>query len=364
MKRLILVLAALVVFSQVNFAGDRYQLETVAPGLDVPWAMAWLPDGDLLVSERRGEILRFRDGELVARLTGVPNVDRNAQGGLLDLALHPDFETNRYLYLSYSDKSGEEDGSNTAIARARLVGNALTDLEILYKAAPNTPSGYHFGSRMAFDKDGYLYFPVGDRGARDVNPQDKRRDGGKIYRLHDDGSIPADNPFVDAGAGIVTAMYSLGHRNTQGMAMHPRTGKIWTHEHGPKGGDEVNVIEPGANYGWPILSYGINYSGTPFAEAEERDGYASPAWYWDPSIAPSGMAFVTSSRYPDWQGHLLVGALRAEKLVLCELDGDSIESVQTVFEDLGRVRDVRQGPDGYIYVAIDGLGVQRLVPAS
>jgi len=363
MKRILIIMAAIAILTQVNLAGARYELETVASDLDIPWAMVWLPDGDMLVSDRNGEILRFRNGEIIARLSGVPNVDRNAQGGLLDLALHPEFAVNQYLYMSYSDKSGDGKGSNTAIARARLVGNALTDFEVLYKGAPNTTSGYHFGSRMAFDKDGYLFFSIGDRGKRDVNPQDPERDGGKVYRLHDDGSVPKDNPFAGSTGGAVPAMYSQGHRNPQGMAVNPLTGDVWTHEHGPRGGDEINIIKAGANYGWPILSYGINYSGTKFAEGTEREGYESPIWYWDPSIAPSGMTFVTGDKYPDWHGHLLVGALRDEKLVLCHVDGDRITKAETVLEGIGRVRDVRQGPDGYIYVAIDGLGVQRVQPA-
>lgn len=362
-KLVMLIVVIVIVTMQFSPAGARYQAETVVDGMKIPWAMTWLPDGDMLVSERRGEILRIRDGEIVARLAGVPGVDSNAQGGLLDLALHPEFASNQLLYMTYSDKSGDGKGSNTAVARARLVGNALTDLEIVYKGAPNTTSGYHYGSRMAFDNEGYLFFSIGDRGVRDENPQDISRDGGKIYRLHDDGQIPEDNPFVGQ-SNAVAATYSLGHRNPQGMAMHPGTGTIWVHEHGPRGGDEVNIIKAGENYGWPILSYGINYSGTEFAEGTAREGYESPAWYWDPSIAPSGMVFVTSPRYPDWQGHLLVGSLKDGNLVLCELDGNAIDDADVVLDDLGRVRDVRQGPDGYIYVAIDGLGVQRIVPKS
>ncbi len=357
---LILAMVTAFFLSQTSTTQAQHEVETVAGNLKIPWAMVWLPNGDLLVSERRGEILRFRQGTLVAKLTGVPEVASNAQGGLLDLALHPDFENNQRLYLSYSDKSGAG-GSNTAIARARLEDNALTNLEVIYKAAPNTRSGYHYGSRMAFDNDGYLFFSIGDRGKRDDNPQDKSRDGGKIYRLLDDGQVPPDNPFVDT-TDAVTAMYSLGHRNPQGIALHPETGEIWAHEHGPRGGDEVNIIRPGLNYGWPILSYGINYSGTRFAKGTERKGYESPIWYWDPSIAPSGMTFVTSEKYPAWQGHLLVGALRNQALILCRLEGDRIVDVETVVADLGRVRDVRQAPDGYIYVAIDGLGVQRIKP--
>ena len=364
MKKLVVIVMVLAILTQANLAGARYELETVATDLDIPWSMVWLPDGDMLVSERSGEILRFRDGIMMARLTGVPQVQRKAQGGLLDLALHPDFTANQFLYMSYSDKSGDGKGSNTAIARARLVGNALTDFEVIYKGAPNTTSGYHFGSRIVFDGTGHLLFSIGDRGKRDVNPQDPGRDGGKIYRLHDDGTVPDDNPFVDSPGGAVPAVYSLGHRNPQGMAVNPLTDDVWTHEHGPRGGDEVNIIKAGANYGWPILSYGINYSGTKFAEGTERKGYASPIWHWVPSIAPSGMTFVTSDKYPDWQGHLLVGALKDEKLVLCHIDGEQITRAETVLDGIGRVRDVRQGPDGFVYIAIDDLGIQRIRPAS
>ncbi len=365
MKKMLIWIAGSVTLALASAALAKPQATTVAGDLDIPWAIVWLPDGDMLVSERRGDIQRFRNGALIARLSGVPEVDYNAQGGLLDLALHPEFPVNQLVYLTYSDVSGDGAGSNTAVARGRLLGNALTDIEVIYKAEPNTRSGYHYGSRIAFDRDGYLFFSVGDRGKRDDNPQDSSRDGGKIYRLMDDGSVPPDNPFVGDDSGdAIEAMYSLGHRNTQGMALNPRTGEIWTHEHGPRGGDEINIIKPGANYGWPILSYGINYSGTAFAEGTVREGYEPPAWYWDPSIAPSGMAFVTSDRYPEWQGHLLVGALASESLVLCRLKDNRIISVETVVDDLGRVRDVRQGPDGFIYVAIDDLGIQRIEPAD
>lgn len=363
MKQVMMTMIALIILLQASLSDAKFQVTTIADDMKIPWAMLWLPNGDMLVSERQGTILRFRNGELVATLTGVPEVDSNAQGGLLDLALHPDFDNNQYLYMSYSDTSGDGAGSNTAIARARLIGNALTDFEMIYKASPNTKSGYHYGSRMAFDRNGYLFFSVGDRGKRDLNPQDQQRDGGKIYRLRDDGGIPADNPFANNDNNALAALYSLGHRNPQGMAVHPMSNELWVHEHGPRGGDEINLIKPGANYGWPILSYGINYSGTKFAEDTERDGYESPVWYWDPSIAPSGMVFVTSERYPQWQGHLLVGALKSTSLVLCRLEGNRIVSAETVVDDLGRVRDVRQGPDGFIYVAIDGLGIQKIEPA-
>lgn len=337
--------------------------EVVVADVKVPWGMVWLPDGDMLVTERRGELLRVREGKVVASVSGLPDVHVKGQGGLLDIELHPDHASNSWLYLTYSSPEGQGNGSNTALLRARLSGNRLTDQQVLYKATPNTNRGQHYGSRIEFDAEGFLYFSVGDRGNRDQNPQDVTRDGGKVYRLNDDGSVPADNPFADqAGAGA--AVFSYGHRNPQGMARHPVTGKIWVHEHGPRGGDELNLVQRGANYGWPLLSFGINYSGTSFAEGTTRAGFADPAWYWDPSIAPSGMTFVTSSRYPDWQGKLLVGSLKFSYLVLVTLENDKATQADIVLEGLGRVRNVRQAPDGYLYVATEGGGIKRVLPQT
>jgi glucose/arabinose dehydrogenase len=341
---------------------ESYHIEPVVEGIDVPWGMAWLPNGDLLVTEREGKLFRVRvtDKGLV-EIADVPKVHANGQGGMLDVELHPAYEDNGWLYLTYSSPEGSGEGSNTALVRGRLDGDRLIDQEVLYKAEPNTNRGSHYGSRIEFDDDGYLFFSVGDRGARDVNPQDLSRDSGKIYRLHDDGQIPVDNPFVGR-EGVKEAIYSWGHRNPQGMAKHPETGRIWAHEHGPRGGDEVNIVKAGYNYGWPILSYGINYSGSEFAEGTEREGYESPAWYWVPSIAPSGMTFVTSDKYPDWQGHLLVGSLKFNYLVLCRLAGESVSGQEVLFKNIGRVRNVRQGPDGLIYIGLDGEGIVRIVP--
>ncbi len=345
--------------SAQDFKG--YSVETVVDGIRVPWGMVWLPNGDLLVSERGGDIYRVRDKAVVATLKGVPKVHVNGQGGLLDLELHPDFAQNGWLYLSYASSDGEGSGSNTAIMRARLDGDTLVEQQRLYKAEPNSSRGQHYGGRIEFDDAGYLFFAIGDRGDRDRNPQDLSLDGGKVYRLHDDGRVPNDNPFNDK-PDAVSAIYSYGHRNPQGMARHPDSGAIWIHEHGPRGGDEINIIKAGANYGWPILSYGINYSGTEFAEATEREGYKSPLWYWDPSIAPSGMAFVTSDKYPDWQGRLLVGSLKFDYLELCSLSGESVTSCTPVMKGIGRVRNVRQGPDGNIYVAVEGgKGILRII---
>ncbi|GAB3113190.1 PQQ-dependent sugar dehydrogenase [Aestuariicella hydrocarbonica] len=359
-----ILLPVLILWSLQGLAASDqadYRLETVVKDIDLPWGMVWLDNGDMLVSSRNGEMRRINAEGEQTLIEGVPKVHVNGQGGLMDLERHPQYDLNGWLYLSYASREGEGDGSHTAIMRARLEGNRLTDKQVLYKAVPNTTSGRHYGSRIEFDREGYLYFSIGDRGDRDRNPQNPGRDGGKIYRLTDLGWVPSDNPFADQD-GAIPAVYSLGHRNPQGMAMHPLSGDIWVHEHGPRGGDEVNLIKAGANYGWPILSYGVNYSGSQFAEAQERDGYESPVHYWDPSIAPSGMVFITSERYPEWRGDLIVGSLKFRQLVFCEVAGDRITATRVLFEDIGRVRTLRQGPDGYLYVATEDKGIIRIVP--
>lgn len=340
-----------------------YKIETVVADASVPWGMTWLPDGDMLFTEREGEIYRYSNGELIEEpLEGVPEVLAQGQGGLLDINVHPNYEENGWLYITYSSPEGGE-GANTALMRARLNDDrtSLVDREVLYKGEPNTSRGQHFGSRIVFDDEGYLYFGIGDRGNRDENPQDITRDGGKIYRLHDDGSIPEDNPFVGE-EGAKEAVFSYGHRNPQGMDRNPETGQIWLHEHGPRGGDEVNLVEPAKNYGWPVISYGINYNGTEFAEDTARDGMEQPKWYWDPSIAPSGMTFITSDVYPEWKGDLLVGSLKFQYLVLLNVEGNEVTDDTILFEEIGRVRNVRQGPDEYIYVGTEGNGIVRIVP--
>jgi len=343
--------------SEVNF-----EAELIIDELQIPWGMAFLPDGGILVTEKSGELLHFKDGNRTS-ITNVPAVYNRGQGGLLDIELHPDYESNGWLYLSYASEEGDDKGGNTAIARAKLSGNSLTDIELLYKATPNTTKGQHFGSRFEFDNNGYLFFTIGERGARDVNPQDITRDGGKVYRIHDDGSIPEDNPFVNE-PGAIKALYTYGNRNPQGMAKHPETGAIWIHEHGPRGGDEINIIEKGENYGWPVITYGINYSGTTITDETEMEGMAQPIHYWVPSIAPSGMAFVTSDKYPEWEGDLLVGSLAFQYLERLQLNGDKVTNREKLMEDIGRVRNVRQGPDGFIYVAVEGKGIYKLVPNS
>ena len=336
--------------------------EIVVDKLDIPWGMVFLPDGSMLISEKAGVLLHVMDGERT-EISGLPEIGRIGQGGFLDLEIHPNYADNGWLYFTYTSPEGEGSGGNTALMRAKISGNQLTEKELLYKATPNTQRGQHFGSRIEFDREGFLYFSVGDRGNRDVNPQDITRDGGKIYRLHDDGRIPSDNPFVTED-GAKTAIYSYGHRNPQGLVLHPETGDLWNHEHGPRGGDELNIVQKGKNYGWPVITYGINYSGTSITDETEREGMEQPQHYWVPSIAPSGMVFISSDKYPGMKGDLLVGSLSFQYLEQLKMDGNQVAQRIKLLEDIGRVRNVRQGPDGYIYVAVEGKGILRLIPQS
>lgn len=339
-------------------SSDKYSYEMVVKDLEIPWGFAFLPDGSILITEKKGEIIHFKDGQKT-KIQGAPDVYDRGQGGLLDVVLHPNYENNGWIYFTYSSNEGEGKGGNTALMRAKLESNQLTNKEVLYKASPNTTKGQHFGSRIVFDKEGYLYFSAGERGARDVNPQDITRDNGKVYRLNDDGSVPSDNPFVGE-PDAVEAIYSYGHRNPQGMILNPEIGEIWVHEHGPKGGDEINVVKKGANYGWPVVTYGENYSGTTITEERSRPNMEAPIFYWLPSIAPSGFAYITSDKFPELKGDLLVGSLKFQYLEHLELDGKKISKRIKLLEDSGRMRDVKQGPDGNIYVAIEGKGIAKL----
>ncbi|WP_420319805.1 PQQ-dependent sugar dehydrogenase [Flagellimonas sp.] len=327
-----------------------------------PWGMAFLPNGAILITEKAGKLLLFNDGK-TTEINGLPEIYVRGQGGLLDVALHPNYRNNGWIYLSYSSSDGDGKGGNTTILRAKLDQNQLVNKKVLYKAVPNTTKGQHFGSRFEFDNEGYLYFSVGDRGNRDVNPQDVTRDGGKIYRLHDDGSIPKDNPFVSK-SGAKTAIYSYGHRNPQGLTFHPETGELWEHEHGPRGGDEINIVEKGKNYGWPVITYGINYSGTKITDETSRPGMEQPVYQWTPSIGPSGMAFVSSNKYPKWKGNLLVGSLAFQYLERLVIENNKVTYREKLLDGMGRVRNVKQGPDGYIYVGIEGKGIYKLIPKN
>lgn len=336
--------------------------ETVFEFEDIIWGFAWLPDGKMLATVKDGRLLLV-DGNNSTEVSGAPEVRTTGQGGLLDVLLDRDFADNRLVYLSYSrSEEGGETGF-TSIGRGRLSddGSALEDFTSLYDGGPATDKGQHYGSRMVWGADdGLLYFTIGDRGNRDENPQDTTRDGGKVYRIAADGSIPDDNPFADL-EGAKAAIYSYGHRNPQGMVVHPETGEIWEHEHGPRGGDEVNVIEAGKNYGWPEITYGINYSGTQITQEVAKAGMEQPLHYWVPSIAPSGMAFVTGDRYAGWESDLLVGSLKFSYVKLVHLDDKTVTGEQDIIKNIGRVRDVRMGPDDYIYASIEGTGIVKVV---
>ncbi len=339
-------------------SNPAYTYEVIVPDLTNPWGLDVLPDGSMLITEKSGELIHFKDGEKTM-IGNVPKVSSRGQGGLLDIRLHPDYPNNGWIYFTYSSPEGEEEGAMTALMRAKLVDGALVENELLYKGSPNTRKGQHFGSRVRFDKDGYVFFSIGERGERDVNPQDITRDGGKIYRLHDDGAIPKDNPFVGT-TDAKEAIYSYGHRNPQGMTFHPETEKLWIHEHGPRGGDEINLPQSGKNYGWPVISYGVNYSGTSFTEITQKEGMEQPLYYWVPSIAPSGMAFAYGTGDNHLDGNLLVGSLKFEYLELDILESNQVVARERLLENVGRVRNVINH-EGTIYVGVEGKGILKLI---
>lgn len=338
----------------------EYEYEVVVPGLDIAWGMDFLPDGSMLITEKSGELIHFKNGQK-QQVQGAPEVYNRGQGGFLDVALSPNYQSDGWIYFTYASSAGEGEGGNTELMRAKLENNQLTNKEVLYKAVPNSTRGQHFGSRIDFDNEGHLYFSVGDRGDRDVNPQDLTRDGGKVYRLNLDGSIPKDNPFVGV-SGAKEAVFSYGHRNPQGMIFNSDTNEIWVHEHGPQGGDEINVVKKGANYGWPLVSYGINYDGTSFTDETSGPDFEDPIYYWVPSIAPSGFAYVTSDKYPNLKGDILVGSLKFQYVEHLTLDGKKVTAREKILENIGRVRDVVQSPDGDIYVSVEGKGIVKILP--
>jgi len=351
-----------------TFKSDRLTvtLDTIATGIKVPWSMAFLPDGAMLVTDRNGKLYYVKDKQK-QEIKGVPDVLAEGQGGLFEILLHPDFAKNSIIYLSYS-KPKKANGkllATTAIMRAKLSGNSLTDQLVIFEALPYAPTRHHYGGKMVFDK-GDLYISVGERGNEQQNPQSLNDNQlGKIHRLKEDGTIPTDNPFKDKD-GKATSLYCYGNRNPQGLAIHPVTGALWETEHGPRGGDEINIITPGINYGWPLTSYGINYDGKPITDKATAKGIKAPELYWVPSIAPSGMAFLTSNVYKPWKGALLVGSLRFKYLNLCYLDGNKVIGQEKLLKNIGRLRDVRVGPDGYIYVAIEEptAAVYKLIPVQ
>ena len=338
---------------------NSYTTELVVDGIDIPWGIDFLPDESMLVTEKSGTLYHIINGKKTA-IKNVPAVYNRGQGGLLDIQVHPDFKNNNFIFITYASEEGEGKGGNTALIRAELKNNALENIKTLYKATPNTTRGQHFGSRIVIDDQGFIFFTIGERGNRDENPQDITRDGGKLYRLHIDGSVPKDNPFVGK-ENAKEAIWSYGHRNPQGMEINPETNTIWLHEHGPKGGDEINIPKKGLNYGWPSITYGKNYSGTTITKDTSKPGMEQPVFYWVPSIAPSGMSFVTSDKYPNLKGNLLSGSLKFQYLEHNILDGENVTKRERLLKDIGRVRSVEEGPDGFIYIGVESKGILKLV---
>ena len=383
MTRLTVVLAAAGLLSAPARAGAQdlipsayhdIRTVTVADGLEVPWSIAWLPDGDMLVTERPGRLRIVRDGMLLPEpVSGVPAVFAEGQGGLFEVLPHPEFADNRWLYLSYARPLAE--GSTTAVIRGRFENDRLTDIEDVFVA--RSAGRGHYGGRLAWDADGYLFVSVGERmappsGDLTVHPaQDLSNHHGVTVRLYDDGRVPDDNPFVGQ-VGALSEIWSYGHRNPQGLAIDPATGNLWVDEHGPQGGDELNLIHPGRNYGWPVIGYGVNYgSGLAIHAGTRREGIESPTHFWVPSIATSGLMIYTGDQFPEWRGNLFVGGMAGQQLARLTPSVDrpgQIEQEETLAFGIGRVRDVRQGPDGYIYLAIEHRGapsqVVRLEPVA
>jgi glucose/arabinose dehydrogenase len=336
----------------------------VASGLSHPWALAFLPDGRMLVTERDGRMRIVKpDGTVGAPLSGLPQVAAGGQGGLLDVVLDPDFRTNSTIWFTYSEPG--DGGSGTAVARARLGEGRIDEVTVVFQQLPKVGGGAHFGSRLAFTPDGHLFVTLGDRRRQDW-AQDLTRHQGKIVRLMRDGSLPPDNPFAGR-SDARPEIWSYGHRNPQGAAIHPGTGQLWTAEHGAMGGDEVNTPLRGRNFGWPVITYGRDYSGAKIGVGSSKEGMEQPVHYWDPSIAPSGMAFYTGDRYPGWKGSLFVGSLKFGMISRLQLDGTKVVREERILDGFDkRVRDIRQGPDGFLYFLTDegDAGIYRLEPAT
>ena len=364
----VLFVATCVCAEVIDSSAHRFRVETIADGLDHPWAAAQLPDGRFLVTERRGRLLLIDSpGAAPREISGVPPVLARGQGGLLDIALHPSYAENGWIYLAYSKPIG--DGSLTAIARAKLQDDRLTDLEMIFDppADQATASGLHFGCRMAFDGRGHIFFSIGDRGGP-TNPENLAQSlssvAGKIHRLHDDGRVPADNPFVGR-KDAMPSIWAYGSRNAQGLVYDAASGRLWETEHGPRGGDELNLIRKGANYGWPLAGHGVNYSGTTITKNKSLPGMEDPVVQWTPVIAASGLALYRADKFSRWRGNLFAGGLASERVVRIELKGAAVNGQEVLLRDTGRVRDVRAFEDGFLYVLYDEPGkFVRLVPVD
>lgn len=327
-----------------------FRLVRVLDRLDYPWALAFLPDGGMLITERAGRLLRIKDGR-AEPVAGIPAVSASGQGGLLDIAMSPSFASDRTVFFTYSQPG--PGGAGTALARAVLDGTALREVRTIWSMERKTGAGQHFGSRIRFLPDGTILLSAGDRG-QGSRAQDLGDDAGKVHRIAPDGSVPGDNPFL-GNRGVRPSVYSYGHRNPQGLAIHPRTGEAWITEHGPQGGDEVNILRPGRNYGWPVITYGRQYgTGAPIGEGTAKPGMEQPLIHWTPSIAPSGLEFYTGDIFPRWKGSLFSGNLAGRRLVRMTVSESAVLSQEILLEGtVGRIRDVRQGPDGFLYLLTD-----------
>ncbi len=335
------------------FSSEKHSftIETVVDGLEHPWSVDFLPDGRMLVTEKQGRLRIVSNGQLSEPVTGLPKVDDKGQGGLLDIALDPDYANNQTIYLSYSAKGKR--GVGTEVVKGKLLGNELNDTQVIFKLSPKTGTAYHFGSRLLFAKDGSLFITLGDRGNQD-RAQDISDHRGSLIRINKDGSVPEDNPFVN-NPKAKPEIYTYGNRNMQGIAMHPETGEVWTVEHGPQGGDELNLMKPGVNYGWPVITYGANYnSGTKIGEGTEKEGMEQPIHYWVPSIATSSLLFYTGDKFPNWKGNAFVSSLKFGQLARLEMQGNKVVKEERLINGaVGRIREVQQGLDGYIYMITD-----------
>ena len=344
-------------------AQHDFRVVTVAEGLVGPWSFAFIPGGDILVTERRGQIRVVRNGKLLpVSVAGLPAIRVGGQGGLLDIVTHPQFATNRLVYISYSKPNADGSQGTTAVIRARYENFRLHAVQEVFEAKMWSAGRGHYGSRLAFDKDNYLFITLGDRQVPSTvdlekHPaQDLTTHHGKVIRLHDDGRVPTDNPFLTV-AGALPEIWSYGHRSVQGIDVHPQTNDVWTDEHGPQGGDELNLTQAGKNYGWPVIGYGVNYrSGTTIHSATHRQGMEQAANIWVPSIGISGLVIYSGDKFPNWRGNFFVGGMVGQKLVRLTMEGNAVKNVENMLESRGRVRMLRQGPDGFLYVAFEEAG--------
>jgi glucose/arabinose dehydrogenase len=336
-----------------TFSSEKqpFTIETVVDGLENPWSVDFLPDGRMLVTEKPGRLRIIENGQLSEPVKGLPEITAKGQGGLLDIALDPDYKNNQIIYLSYSAKG--KGGIGTEVVKGKLVGNELKDTQIIFKLSPKSNTAHHFGSRLLFGKDGTLFITLGDRGEQD-RAQDISDHRGSLIHINKDGSVPEDNPFVN-NPNAKPEIYTYGNRNMQGIAMHPETGDVWTVEHGPQGGDELNLMKPGVNYGWPVITYGANYgTGTKIGEGTEKEGMSQPKHYWLPSIATSSLLFYTGNKFPNWKGNAFVSSLKFGQLARLEMEGNKIVKEERLIDGkVGRIREVQQGLDGYIYMITD-----------